>query len=53
MLGSTCPIHSVTHFGVTHYAMHPALNTNTNCTCNFMPKRAKRAKGVLLLLGGA
>ena len=39
MLGSTCPIHSVTHFGVTHYAMHPALNTNTNCTCNFMPKR--------------
>ena len=44
MLGSTCPIHSVTHFGVTHYAMHPALNTNTNCTCNFMAKGTKGTK---------
>ena len=45
MLGSTCPIHSVTHFGVTHYAMHPALNTNTNCTCNFMAKRKGEPRG--------
>ena len=44
MVRSPCPIHDVTHFGVTHYAMHPALSTNTNCTCNFMPKGAKRAK---------
>ena len=44
MLRSPCPIHDVTHFGVTHYAMHPALSTNTNCTCNFMATGAKRAK---------
>ena len=44
MVRSPCPIHDVTHFGVTHYAMHPALSTNTNCTCNFMPKRPKRPK---------
>ena len=63
MLRSPCPIHDVTHFGVTHYAMHPALSTNTNCTCNFMAtgatgatgangrKRAKRAKRSMIETG--
>ena len=43
----SCPIHSVTHFGVTHYATHPSLNTNTNCTCDVPPAARRAASSAL------
>ena len=38
-----CPIHCVNSFGAIHYAQHPALAMNDECTCsaNFMKKFGK------------
>ena len=49
-----CPIHCVNSFGAIHYAQHPALAMNDECTCsaNFMPKKFGKVNEKSVARGG-